>query len=69
MFIYVDALEMVGVPVAQLVKCWPTDLAVPSSTPPSRPNLFDCKQGSVAHNLLLASAHRPDMTETLLKLT
>ena len=53
----------IGAPVAQWVKRWPTDLAVPSSSP-ARGEIF-----STAHSLSLSSVHRPDITETLLKRT
>ena len=58
-----------GAPVAQWVKRWPTDLAVVSSSPARGEDLFSCKRGSIAHSLSLSSAHRPDMTEILLKRT
>ena len=41
--------------MAQWVKRWPTDLAVPSSIP------------SIAHIFSLSISDRPDMTEILLK--
>ena len=56
-------------PVAQWVKRWPTDLAVVSSSPARGEDLFNRKRGSIAHSLSLSSAHRPDMTEILLKRT
>ena len=34
---------------------------------PLRRNLVDRKRDSTAHNLLLSTSHRPDMTEILLK--
>ena len=52
-----------GAPVAQWVKRWPADQAVP------RRNLLNRKRGSTAHGLSLSSSHRPDMTEILLKRT
>ena len=48
--------NILGAPVAQWVKRWPTDLTVPSSI---------ADRGS----LLLSSAQRTDMTEILLKRT
>ena len=58
-----------GAPVAQWVKRWPTDLAVVSSSPARGEDLFNRKRSSIAHSLSLSSAHRPDMTEILLKRT
>ena len=60
---------LAGAPVAQWVKRWPTDLAVVSYSPARGEDLFNRKQGSIAHSLSLSSAHRPDMTEILLKRT
>ena len=59
---------LVGAPVAQWVKRWPTDLAdrVRSSL---EGNLLNRKRSSIAHSLSLSSKHRPDMTEILLKRT
>ena len=54
-----------GAPVAQWIKRWPTDLAVPGSIPTR--GFLDRKRGSIAHSLSLSSAHRPDMTEIPLK--
>ena len=73
-----NALEhrlRLGAPVAQWVKRWPTDLAVPSSIPTrgekktkeKKKNLLNRKRGSIAHSLSLSTSHRPDMTEILLK--
>ena len=56
---------MHGAPVAQWVKRWSTDLAVPSSSPARG----DRKRGSIANSLSLSSAHRSDMTAILLKRT
>ena len=56
-------------PVVQWVKRWPTDLAVVSSSTARFEDLFNRKRGSIAHSLSLSSAHRPDMTEILLKRT
>ena len=39
----------------------------PEFEPRLRPNLLNRKRGSNAHNLSLSSAHRPDITEILLK--
>ena len=58
-----------GALVAQWVKRWPTDLVVVSSSPARGEDLFNRKRGSIAHSLSLSSAHRPDMTEILLKRT
>ena len=58
-----------GAPVAQWVKRWPADLAVPRSIPALGENLPSCKRSSVAHSLSLLSYHRPDITEILLKRT
>ena len=55
-----------GGSVAQWVKRWPTDQALPSSSPVRVENFLNCKQGSIAHSLRLSSAYRPDMTEILL---
>ena len=56
-------------PVAQWVKPWPTDLAVPSSIPARGEPFSTVNGGSTAHSLSLSSGHRPDMTEILLKRT
>ena len=61
------SLRNEGAPVAQWVKRWPTDLAVVISSPAKGEDLFNCKRSFVAHSLSLSSAHRPDMTEILLK--
>ena len=53
-----------GAPVAQWVKRWPPDLAVPSSSP-ARGEIFSTINGSTTHSLSLSSAHRTDMTEIL----
>ena len=63
-----------GTPLAQWVKHWLTDLAVPSSSPAQqgeRRNLLNCKGGSIAHPLSLSTSHHPDITEihVLLKMT
>ena len=50
-------------PVDQWVKRRPTDLAVPNSSP-ARGQIF-----STVNGVPLSSAHRPDMTEILLKRT
>ena len=56
-------------PVAQWVKRWSTDLAVPSLSP-ARGEIFSTVNGkSISNSLLLASSHRPDMTNILLKMT
>ena len=39
------------------------DLAFPSGSPASDEDLFNHKQGSVAHSLSLSPTQRPDMTE------
>ena len=57
-----------GAPVAQCVKCWPTDLAVLSSIP-ARGEIFSLVNGVPVHSLSLSTSHRPDMTEILLKRT
>ena len=62
-------IDKLGAPVAQWVKRWPTDLAVVSSSPAWGEDLFSRKRVSIAHSLSLSSAHRPDMTEILLKRT
>ena len=54
--------------VAQWIKCWFTDLAVKSSSPVRGEDLFYRKRGSIAHRILLSSAHRPDMTEKDVKI-
>ena len=53
-----------GAPVAQCVKSNSSELE-----PRSRRNFLNLKQGSTAHSLSLSSAHRPDMTEILMKMT
>ena len=62
-------VAVLGAPVAQWVQRWPTDLAVQTVRAHSRRNLLNCKRDSSAHSLSLSSAHRPDMTEILLKRT
>ena len=56
-----------GAPVAQWVKRWPTDLAVPGSIPALGEKLSNCKWDSLAHSLSLSSYHCTDITEILLK--
>ena len=56
-----------GTPLAQWVKRWTTDLAVPTSILLSRRNHLNRKPGSIAHSLSLSTSNRPDMTEILLK--
>ena len=51
-------------PVAQWVKRWPTDLAVPSLKSPAQGKIF-----SIAHSLSLSPVDCPDMTEILWKWT
>ena len=51
--------------MAQWVKRWPTDLAVPSSIP-TRGEISSTVNG-VANSLSLSTSHRPDTTEILLK--
>ena len=58
-----------GTPIAQWVKRWPTDLAVPGSVLPKAEIFYNRKRSSIAHSLSLSSVHRPDMTKTLLKRT
>ena len=53
-------LVLIGAPVAEWVKRWHTDQAVSSSIP-ARIAYMYC--------LSLSSAHRPDMTEIVLKRT
>ena len=55
-------LEELGVPVAQWVKRWPTDLALEAKS-------SHRKRGSIAHSISLSSAHCPDMTEILVDRT
>ena len=45
-----QVLLLLGAPVAQWVKHWPTDLVVPGSSPALTGNLSNHKQGSIAHN-------------------
>ena len=67
-FYFCLLLSSQGAPVAQWVKCWPTDLAdrvqssleMKSSQPQTE---FHCT------SLSLSSKHRPDITEILLKRT
>ena len=58
----------VRAPVPQWIKRWPSDRAI-ELKPRSRRNLLYRKRGSIAHSLSLSCAHRPDMTEILLKRT
>ena len=58
-----------GAPVAQWVKHWPTDVGGHEFEPCSRRNILNRKRGSIAHSLSLSFAHRPDITEILLKRT
>ena len=61
------ALTLKRAPLAQLVKRWPADLAVPSSIP-ARGEIFSTVNGVQLHTAFsLSSAHRPDMTEILLR--
>ena len=62
-------LRELEVPVAQWVKCWPTDLAVLGCRPAGGCNLLNHKRGSIAHSLLLSLTHHPHLTEILLKRT
>ena len=55
----------VGAPIAQYVKVWSIDLALPGSRPAGSGNLFD----STAHSLSSSPSHRPDTTEILLART
>ena len=55
--------------VAQWVKRWPTFSSGPEFEHRSRRSLLKRKRGSTAHSISLPSAHRPDMTEILLKKT
>ena len=66
--VYYALLSAIGALVAQWVKPWPTDLAVQVPSLLER-NLLNRKGGSIAHSILLSSAHRPDMTGILLKRT
>ena len=50
-----------------IVKRRPTDLAVPGSSPAWGDDLFNRKRGSIVHSLSMSPAHRPDITEILLK--
>ena len=59
-------LTVLGAPVVQWVKRWPTDLAVESSSPA---RIFSIVNGVPLHSLSLSSAHRPDKTEIMLKRT
>ena len=60
--VYEQKLHSVArVSVAQWVKRWPTDLAVPGSNPVRCPkSSHHRKRSSTAHSLSLSSAHRPD---------
>ena len=42
-----------GAPVAQQVKRWPTDLAVPGSSPTRDGNLSNREQGTIEHDLFI----------------
>ena len=48
-----------GAPVAQWVKRWSTELAVPGSSPAWDGELFNRKRGSIAHSLSLSYGRRP----------
>ena len=61
-YLFIVFHDLVGAPVAHWFKRWPTDLAVCL-----RRGSFHRERGSIAHSLSLSSAHRPDMTEILLK--
>ena len=50
-----------------MVKCWPTDLVVQSSSPTWGVNLSNCKGGSIAHSFSISPYNCPNMTEILLK--
>ena len=52
-------------PVDPWAKSWPTDLAIPSSSP-AQAEIFS-NVSFIAQVLWLSSAQRPDMTELLLK--
>ena len=58
---------ILAAPVAQWVKRWLADLAVPSLRPIR--SRISRNRGSIAHSLSLSTSHRPDMTEILLKRT
>ena len=53
--------------VCECVKCWLADLAVLGLVFAAGKNLFKRIWGSITHSLLLSPAHRPSMTEILLK--
>ena len=62
---------MPGAPVAQWIKRWPSDLAVLSLSP-ARGEIFSTVNRVLLHTAFhyhQTSAHRPDMTEILLKRT
>ena len=48
-------------------KRWPTDLAVPGSSPTGGGNRFNCERSSIGYSLSLSNSHHPDMTNILLK--
>ena len=48
-------------------KRWPTDLAVPGSSPTGGGNRFNCERSFIGYSLSLSNSHHPDMTEILLK--
>ena len=52
--------------VAQWIKCWWTELTVPSLIP-GNGNLFKPERASFAHGLSLSPYHCPDMTEIVEK--
>ena len=58
-----------GAPVAPWVKLWPSNLAVLDLSPAWGGNLFNLKQGSIAHSLSLSPAHGLDISGMLLKRT
>ena len=67
MYLWAQSPVERGAPVAQQVKHWPANLAVPGSRPAEGGNLSNRGQRSIPHSLSLSPSHRPDMTEILLK--
>ena len=55
--------------VALWVKRWPAELVATGSILAGGDNLFNCKQGSIAHSPSVSPSHRTVMTEILLKRT
>ena len=64
-----NSFVFLGAVVPQLGSAQAYRSSGPGFEPRSRRILFNRKQVSTAHSILFSSAHRPDMTEILLKST